>query len=95
MNEIGLDQYLEIKEDIDLGIVVFLLGDKYNHILSDSHWLRFTSLEVYVVKMSVEDFKSMDIGVHPKTFLIKDGKEIFEINGIPSEDALGELYESR
>jgi len=95
VNKIVLDQYLEIKEDIDLGVVVFFLDEKYNHLISDSHWLHFTKLEVYAVKMTVEDFKSMDIGVHPKTFIIKDGKEIFEINGIPSEEALGELYESR
>jgi hypothetical protein len=95
LNEIGLDQYLEIKEDIELGVVVFFLGGKFNHLISDSHWLCCSSLEVYIVKMTVEDFKSMDIGVHPKTFIIKEGREIFEINGIPSEDALGELYGSR
>ncbi len=95
MNQIGLDQYLEIKEDIEVGVVVFFLEEKYNHLISESHWLNFTSLEVYAVKMSAEDFKSMDIGVHPKTFIIKDGKEIFEINGIPSEDAIGELYGSK
>jgi len=95
VEEINLDQFLEIKEDIDLGVVVFFLGDKYSHLISESHWLNFTNMDAYIVKMTVEDFKAMDIGVHPKTFLIKDGKETFEINGIPTEDALGELYESR
>jgi hypothetical protein len=93
LTEINLEQYLETKEDIAIGIVVFLLGEEIR-LIGDSSWLRQTMLEVYAVKMDENDFKSMDIGVHPKTFIIKDGKEIFEINGIPSEDALGELYES-
>lgn len=91
--EINLEQYLETKEDIAVGIAVFLLDEEVR-LIGDSSWLRTTMLEVYAVKMTKDDFKSMDIGVQPKTFIIKDGKEIFEINGIPSEDALGELYES-
>lgn len=93
LTEINLEQYLETKEDIALAIVVFLLGGEI-HLIGDSSWLRQTMLEVYAVQLNEDDFKSMDIGVHPKTFIIKDGKEIFEINGIPTEDALGELYES-
>jgi hypothetical protein len=93
LTEITLEQYLEIKEDIELAIVVFLLGEEIR-LIGDSSWLKQTMLEAYAVRLDEEDFKSMDIGVHPKTFLIKDGKEIFEINGIPTEDALGELYES-
>ncbi len=91
--ELNLEQYLETKEDIEFGFVVFLLDEEIR-LIGDSSWLRTTMSEAYAVKMTKEDFKSMDIGVHPKTFLVKDGKEIFEINGIPSEDALGELYES-
>ena len=94
LTEINLEQYLEIKEDIDVGIVVFLLGEELSHLIGDSSWLKQTMLDVYAIKMDEEDFKSMDIGVYPKTFILKDGKEIFEINGIPSEDALGDLYES-
>lgn len=94
MQEINLDQYLEIKEDIKVGLVVFLLNDELSHMVGTSSWLNHTMLDVNVVRMSKEEFKIMDIGVYPKTFLIKDGQEVLEINGIPSEDALGELYES-
>lgn len=94
IDEINLEQYLEIKEDIEIGIVVFLLEDDQQHLIGDSSWLHQTVIDTYVVRMTAEEFKTMDIGVYPKTFVIKDGKETFEINGIPSDDALGDLYES-
>jgi hypothetical protein len=33
--------------------------------------------------MTSEEFHMMDIAIHPKIFVTKKGREIFEMNGIP------------
>ncbi len=93
IHSVNLDQYTEIKEDIDVGFAVFLLNDEMKDLNNENNWLSSSPTEFYLVRMSEEEFKMMDIGVHPKTFIIKNGKEIKELNGFPSEEAIGEIYE--
>lgn len=93
VHEINIDQYTEIKEDIDLGFAVFLLNDEQKDLNNESNWINSSPIDFYLIRMSKEEFKFMDIGVHPKTFIIKNGKEIKELNGFPSEEAIGEIYE--
>lgn len=93
IHNINLDQYLEIKEDIDLGFGVFLLNDELKELNNDSNWIATSPIDFYLVRMNSSDFKSMDIGVHPKTFIIKNGREIKELNGFPPEETIGEIYE--
>lgn len=88
IHNITLDQYLEIKEDISVGLCVFLLNGEISNIDSDRSWVTASKHDFYLVRMSEEEFKSMDICVHPKTFIIKNGKEIKEINGFPPEDVI-------
>lgn len=90
LTKIDLDQYLEIKEDIDKGAVVFLKEKDITNISGESSSLSIYPVPVYLVQMSDDDFSSMDIGVHPKTFLILNGKEVREYNGIPGENLLEE-----
>lgn len=87
---INLDQFIEVKEDIEKGLAIFLLDDEMNHVGHEQSWLANVKLEVYLVRMEKDDFQVMDIATHPHTFIIKDGKEIKTMNGIPSEGLLGE-----
>lgn len=90
LTRIDLDQYLEVKEDIDRGAVVFLKQKDLLNISGEASSLSIYPVPVYLVEMTDEDFRSMDIGVHPKTFLILKGKEVKEYNGIPGENLLEE-----
>lgn len=93
VHNISLDQYIEIKEDIDIGFCIFLLNDELQELNNERNWIFTSPIDFYLVRMCISDFKAMDIGVHPKTFIIKDGKEIKELNGFPPEEAIGEIYQ--
>lgn len=92
LNNITLDQYLEIKEDIAKGIAIFNLEGSDLNLLTETSFYAVTPMEVYVIQMDKADFSMMDIGVYPKTFLIHKGKEVREFNGIPNEDVIGDIY---
>lgn len=92
ISEITLDQYLEIKEDIDVGFAIFLTDDEYTDICAEHNWYFSSNMEFYVIRMSVEEFLQMDFNTHPKTLVIKNGKEIKNINGLPTEEAFEEIY---
>lgn len=94
IHNITLDQYIEIKEDIEVGFCVFLLDNEMPDIDSERSWITASFIDFYLIRMTDSDFKSMDIGVHPKTFAIKDGKEVKEINGFPPEEVIRSVYES-
>jgi len=93
IHNINLDQYIEIKEDIDIGFGIFLLDNELPDLNSEKNWIATSPIDFYLVRMDKSEFKSMDIGVHPKTFIIKNGKEIKELNGFPPEETIGEIYE--
>lgn len=87
---VNLDQYIEVKEDIDRGMAVFLFEEEMARLGDEHSWLGHLKAEVYLVKMDQEDFRAMDLATHPHTILIRDGEEVKTINGIPTEDYLGE-----
>jgi len=84
MKTIDLDQYLLLKEKAIVQVFIFLLGEEFSH-LNDNTSLFYDFIHpVFLVRMSEDDFHSMDISAHPKVFCTKSGKEFFELNGIPN-----------
>lgn len=89
--QVNFDRFVELKQRPGLRVFVFLLGNEYPYMDSDSNWIRFLKEEVYVVRLTEEEFQILDIGVHPKIFFFLDGKEVFEHNGIPNFQTMKDL----
>ena len=81
---IDLDQYLVMKEKDIVQVFIFLLDGEYSHLGENTSLFYGFNYPVYLVRMTEDEFHSMDISVHPKVFCTKDGKEFFELNGIPT-----------
>jgi len=81
---ISLDQYLIAKEKNIVQVFIFLLDGEYPYLDNDTTWLDNFSTPICVVRMSLDDFHSMDFATHPKVVGIKKGKELFELSGLPS-----------
>jgi len=81
---ITLQQYLDLKESKKLQIFIFLLGNEYPYLDNDTTWLHGLQIPVHLVRMPVEEFNQMDFAVHPKLMCTRNGKELFEMNGLPS-----------
>lgn len=92
INELTLDQYIEIKEDIEFGFIIFLTKDEYKDICAEHNWYFSSRMEFYVIRLSIEEFIQMDFNTHPKTLIVKHGNELKNINGLPSEEAFEEIY---
>jgi len=81
---ITLTQYFTIKEKTNTHVFIFLLDTEYPYLNNDNTWLHSLQTPTYLIRMSEEDFHTMDFAVHPKVICTKKGKELFEINGLPS-----------
>ena len=81
---ISLQQYFTLKEKSIKQVFFFLLDKEYHYLDNETTWLQSLRLPAYVIRMPVDDFHQMDFAVHPKVICTKQGKELFEINGLPS-----------
>ena len=79
---VDLEGYLSLKESESLKVFIFLLGDEYPHYNSDSSWVHYVKENVHLVRLTHEEFKMLDIGVHPKLIVYKGGKDLKEYNGV-------------
>jgi hypothetical protein len=84
MQVLNLDQYLKYKEKNVVQIFIFLLNEEYRHFNTENTWLQELKYPTYIVRMGEDDFNRMDISIHPKIFCTKAGKELFDINGLPT-----------
>jgi len=82
--EITLNQYLVAKEKSNMQIFIFLLCGEYPYLNNENTWINCIQTPTYFIRMTEEEFHSMDFAVHPKVVGTKKGREIFEINGLPS-----------
>ena len=82
--EITLSQYLIAKEKSNMQIFIFLLNGEYPYLNNENTWMHSIQTPAYFIRMTEEEFHTMDFAVHPKIVGTKKGKEIFEINGLPS-----------
>jgi len=81
---ISLSQYLNLKEKKLLQVFIFLLDNEYSYLNNDTTWLYTMQLPIYLVRMSEDEFHTMDFAIHPKVIGTKCGKEVLEMNGLPS-----------
>ena len=89
---INFDQFMEQKDRKGLTLYIFLLGDEYSHLDNDSSWVHYFDIRTCLVRLTVDEFKMLDIGVHPKIIAFRDGKEVKEFNGIPPLQKLKKLF---
>jgi autonomous glycyl radical cofactor GrcA len=81
-NVVDLEEYLKLKEKKILTVFIFLLDDEYPHLEMNTSWLHYVKEQVYLVRLSEDEFRMLDIGVHPKIIVFHGGKELKEYNGI-------------
>ena len=83
IRNIEFDEFLNVKTQPGLRIFIFLLLDEFGYINSEYNWLNYLSEDVFLVRLNIEEFSILDIGVHPKVIIINNDKEIAQFNGIP------------
>ena len=81
---ISLNQFFNVKEKNVLQVFIFLLDDEYPYLDNETTWLDHFNIPIHVIRMPLDDFHIMDFAVHPKVVCVKKGKELFELNGLPS-----------
>ena len=81
---IGFDEFMKVKENKGLNIFIFLEGNEHSHLNNESSWVHYFDVCIRLVRLSLDEFKMLDIGVHPKIIFFSDGREFKEINGILS-----------
>lgn len=81
---IGFDEFMEVKGSKGLNVFIFLENDEYSHLDNESSWVHYFNVRIRLVRLSLDEFKMLDIGVHPKIIFFRDGREFKEMNGIPS-----------
>jgi len=92
MQEIGFDAYVDEIGKPGVGIFVLLLEDEYAYLgAQDSHWLNHTNERTFVVRLSVDDFKILDYGVHPMFQFYLNGKEFRSLRGVISLDTFSKV----
>jgi hypothetical protein len=88
-NAISFEEFLDIKEQKGTSVFVLLLDNELPHLSNgEVCWLDNLHENVAVVRLTAEEFKVLDYGVHPKTLIVKDGAEMAEFRGLPSQREL-------
>lgn len=86
----GFDDYLSLCND-SLRVFIFVLGDELQNLDLETHWVRHLNVSVFVIRLSEEEFRILDFGVHPKVMIMKNGKEVRQFNGIPRPNELTKI----
>jgi hypothetical protein len=90
----GLDRFLELKENKVSQTFIFLLEEEASWLDEETCWVHHLRSPVHLIRLSDEEFKILDIGVHPKTVITKAGKEIQTFNGVPRVQVLKKILSS-
>lgn len=84
VRNISLSQFLTLKEKNIFQVFIFFLNNEYSYLDNTTTWLHSLNVPVYLIRMTEDEFHTMDFAVHPKVLGTKNGKEIMEINGLPN-----------
>lgn len=84
MNTPSLDLYLEYKARKATQIFIFLLDREALWLDEDTCWVHHLRSPCHLLRMTPEEFKMLDIGVHPKTVVTKASQEMRTFNGVPT-----------
>lgn len=91
--DLDFDEYLEKKEERGVAAFIFLLGEEYRYLSETEYWTNHSPGEtVYTVRLTEDEFHSLDIGKHPKTFIYNNGKEHKIYDGIPELTAIKQEF---
>lgn len=90
---ISIDEFLKLKDKPSLMVFIFLLNKEYSYLEYDTSWLNYFGRPIYLVRMNESEFHMMDIAIHPKILVTKNGKELKEINGLPKMEVLREAIQ--
>ena len=87
----SFDTFMEAKNAKGISAFIFLLDQEYSHLDSASSWIHYSQHNIRIVRLSEDEFRMLDIGVHPKVIVYRNGRETKELNGIPSLPKLRSL----
>ena len=84
VRNISLQQFLVLKEKKMFQVFIFFLGNEYSYLNNESTWLHTLNVPVHLIRLTEDEFHTMDFAVHPKVMGTRNGKEVLEINGLPN-----------
>ena len=93
IRNLDFDGFADTKTQPGLRIFLFLLENEMGFVEKEFHWLNFLMEEINLVRLTKEEFNLLDIGIHPKLIITKDGNEAIHFNGLPSSEILKKLIE--
>ena len=79
---INFDSFIELKNNSGIKMFVLLLGNECLYLNDRNNWLWHISCNVYIVRLSQEEFSMLDIGRHPKILITNNGKEVYTHDGV-------------
>jgi hypothetical protein len=85
---IDIDEFLKLKEKPALQVFIFLLDGELSYLEYDTSWLGYIGRPIYLVRMNEEEFRMMDMAIHPKILVTRKGRELCEMNGLPKMEVL-------
>lgn len=91
MDNISIDTFMELKKRKTTQVFIFLLKGESSWLDQSTSWINHIRFPVHMIRMTEEGFKTLDIGVHPKVVITKDGNEVKTLSGIPGMADLNEI----
>lgn len=74
------------KEGLQIGVL--LLGDEFKFLNEEGSWLTEFPVPVHIARLTLQEFRELDIGKHPKLLIYKNGREVLNHDGMPEYEAL-------
>lgn len=91
MEVLGYNEIVDVITQKGYSVIIFCLGDEFPQLNDGKFWLLGYD-NVYLGRCDLEEFKMLDIGVHPKTIIFQNGRELQSFNGIPSRSQVSLKY---
>ena len=86
------EEFVDAKDEKGAQVFIFLLENEYNLFNKESYWINnFALCPIKTVRCTLEEFKVLDIGIHPKTVIMFNGKEYALLNGLPAMAELKQI----
>jgi hypothetical protein len=84
MQTLNFDQLIEKKNGRGRQVFILCLGEEHAYLNDETHWIHNSTYGVSVVRLTESEFNVLDMGRHPKIWVLEDGEEKLQINGIPT-----------
>lgn len=84
---LNFDQFCDTFTGQGIRVFILLLEEECPFLNNSIHWVHNTSFDIWVVRLTKDDFATFDTGVHPKTLFFYNGHEIGPgIKGLPKNE---------